>query len=306
MQARFREHPSVPRAFSPPGDYTVHVFYRATRRPAVSTKYDPQVILHKTTLLQRLADLVRLGYSSWTGGTVPLQKAYRLATKFSDFYATHLSADQRYRRKREGRGNAQLLLWRQYNDSPEIHWFLLVTAGEHPAHAHERLRSARVDRITVTGYELVQQTRPGQEKPAWTWRMSSSHYEAWRGSVVEAIRRHADMALAQAWQSLHRSPGFAPIRRQVRKVAALCRAEWKRTRSGPFPAPSIRVPYVSRLRHETVPLRLLLAANAKQVSQMTAIGEGGTRATGSSNPPRLGLEPAKAPNKNSDASLTRS
>lgn len=229
--------------------------------------YDPLVIIHKTTLLQKLGDLVRLGHASWTAGTVPLRRATRLATKFADFYATNLSTDQRYRRKRVGRGNAQLLLWREYEDSPEIHWFLLVTAGDHPAHAHERLRDARRDRITVTGYELVQQTRPGQEKPAWTWRMSANQYEAWRGSMVEAVRRHADLApalaQAQAWQSLHRSPGFAPVRRQVRKVAAVGRAEWKRRRSGPFPVPKIRVPYVSRLRHETVPLRLLLAANSR-------------------------------------------
>lgn len=238
----------------------------------MTPKHDPKVILQKTTLLQRLSDLVRLGYVSWTAGTVPLSKAFRLATKFADYYATNLSSDQRYRRKRDGRGNAQLLLWREYEEASEIHWFLLVTAGDHPAHGQERLRNARTDRITVTGYELVQQTRAGQEKPAWTWRMSSSHYEAWRGSVVEVVRRHADMALSQAWQSLHRSPGFAPIRRQVRKVAALCRAEWKRTRSGPFPAPHIRVPYVSRLRHETVPLRLLLAADSKQTAQATAAG----------------------------------
>lgn len=229
----------------------------------MTTKYAPAVLLHKSSLLQRLADLVRLGYVCWTAGTVSLHRAPRLAIKFADYYATNLSADQRYRRKRDGRGNAQLLLWREYPTSPEIHWFLLVTAGDHPAHTLERLRNARFDRITVTGYELVQQTRPGQEKPAWTWRMSASHYEAWRGSVVEVVRRHADMALAQAWQSLHRSPGFAPIRRQVRKVAALCLAEWKRTRSGPFPLARIRVPYVSRLRHETVPLQLLLVADSK-------------------------------------------
>lgn len=238
----------------------------------MTTKYDPPVIVHKTTLLQRLADHVRLGYTSWTTGAVPLHRAYRLTTKFADFYATNLSADQRYRRKRDGRGNAQLLLWREHEDSPDIYWFLLVTAGDHPAHVQERLRNACFDRITVTGYELVQQTRAGQEKPAWTWRMSASHYEAWRGSVVEVVRRHADMALGQAWQSLHRSPGFAPIRRQVRKIAALCRAEWKRTRTGPFPAPRIRVPYVSRLRHETVPLRLLLAAASKQTYAPNGLG----------------------------------
>jgi len=236
--------------------------------------YAPSVLLHKTSLMQRLADSLRHGAVHWTAGTVPLHRAYRLATKFADFYATNLSADQRYRRKRDGRGNAQLLLWREYEESSEIHWFLLVTAGDHPAHAHERLRNARFDRITVTGYELVQQTRAGQEKPAWTWRMTAGHYEAWRGSMVEVVRRHADMALAQAWQSLHRSPGFAPIRRQVRKVAALCRAEWKRTRSGPFPAPRIRVPYVSRLRHETVPLRVVLAADSKLTSRPAAAAGG--------------------------------
>lgn len=224
----------------------------------MSQNYTPVVLLHKSSLMQRLADFVRLGYCHWATGTMPLHKAARLCTKFSDFYATHLSSDQRYRRKRDGRGNAQLLLWQEHDDS-DITWFLLVTAGQHPAHAQEHLRDARTGRIIVTGYELVQQTRPGQAKPAWTWRMTEGHYQAWRGSIVECVRRHADVALAQAWQSLHRSPGFAPIRRQVRKIAALGRADWKRTRSGPFPAPQIRVPYVSRLRHESAPLRILLS-----------------------------------------------
>lgn len=272
MNARFREHSSPPAPVSCQRYYTGSVFSRGTADASMTQTYVPTVLLHKTSLLQRLADFVRLGYVHWTTGTVPLKRAARLCTKFSDFYATHLSSDQRYRRKRQGRGNAHLLLWQEYEGS-EITWFLLVTAGEHPAHVHEQLLDARTDRITVTGYELVRQTRVGQATPAWTWRMTEAHYQAWRGTVVEMVRRHVDLALSQDWRSLHRSPGFAPIRRQVRKIAALCRAEWKRTRSGPFPAPQIRVPYVSRLRHESVPLRVLLSAQAVGTAAQEAKAE---------------------------------
>lgn len=228
----------------------------------MTTIYAPSVFLSKTAFMQRLADCTRQGFVHWTGGRVPLEKAQRLATKLGDFYAVGLSKDQRYRRKLEGRGNAVLLMWRQ-DEATDVVWFLLVTQGDHPAHTLERLQDVRRLRISVTGYELVQQTRKGSARPAWTWRMTESAYAGWRRRMIEGVRRHADMDLAQSWRTLHRAPGFAPIRVQVRKIAALARAEWKRCRSGAFPLERARIPYVSRIEHSSIPLRLMVQA-AKQ------------------------------------------
>jgi hypothetical protein len=177
--------------------------------------------------------------------------------KPGDLYGVGLSKDQRYRRKLEGRGNAELLLWRE-DESSDVSWFLLVTNGEHPARTLEHLQDVRKVRIAVTGYELVQQTRPGQARPAWTWRMTTATYDAWRERVIQAVRRHADQDLTQAWRMLHRAPGFAPMRAQVRKIVQVFASEWRRVRSGPFPMQRARIPYVSRVSHRAVPLRVLL------------------------------------------------
>jgi hypothetical protein len=116
--------------------------------------------------------------------------------------------------------------------------------------------------LEITGYELVRQTRAGTSKPTWTFRMSEKTYQGWRDRVRVAVRGKDDLLLRQAWYSLHRVPGFAPIRQQGRKIEALTRAEYVRTRRGPFPFPHTRIRYIERLPVISKPLSAVLAGSS--------------------------------------------
>jgi hypothetical protein len=67
--------------------------------------------------------------------------------------------------------------------------------------------------------------------------------------IVRVIRSRHDSRLEQIIYSLHRSPGFAGIRTQVKKLWDIIRAEWKRTRSKAEVMPEIpkNIGYVRRL-----------------------------------------------------------
>jgi hypothetical protein len=238
--------------------YTLQLFYREAF--VIMRAYNPPVLLTKSVCLQRCADFVRLGNYWYISGVVPYARAAALARKFRDTYQVHLSKDSRYRRKKAALGNAHLVLWQHDESALELTFVLFVTDGDHPAHVLERLSDARVQRLTITGYELVRQTRAGAtSKFSWTWRMTETTYQGWRDRVRIGTRSREDLLLRQAWYSLHRVPGFAPIRQQAKKIEALMRGEHTRVRRGPFPFPHTRIRYISRLAVLSKPLSAVLA-----------------------------------------------
>jgi hypothetical protein len=234
--------------------------------------FDPPVLRTKTAYMQRLADLTRLGSRYHVTGEVSLDRACALVRKFRDLYLVHLHKDQRYRRKRAGLGNAHLVLWQPNIEAPILNFALLVTPGDHPAHRLEQLRDAydRRERLRVgADYELVQHTRaaatvgaaPGKgPKVSLSWRLLAEREQAYRDEFRDLIRRNAIRDLVLRWHSIHRIVGFALARRQVFELRAMARAEWKRSRKGPFPAKGTRIGYVSRVPHHGPPLSALIRA----------------------------------------------
>ena len=219
--------------------------------------YDPPVFRHKTTLMQRTLDYVRLGYHWHIAGSVPLAKAPAFVRKFRDLYLVHLSADQRYRRKKQGLGNAVLLLWQAPEAPDAVTFILLVTDGDHPAHTLESLKNAHHKNlhVTLTGYELVRLTKAGTVQPVWTWRMTDASYEAWRLRIIKACRTEAPQPAKQAWHSLYGTPGFSGSRSQVGRLVALFRAEWRRHKGQDSVFfPKARLGYVQRLGNDSRPL----------------------------------------------------
>ena len=137
--------------------------------------YNAPVIVRKEALLQRIADYVRQGYVYHVSGTVAIHKAPALAQKFRDYYRVDLDRNSRYRRKRLGQANAELLIYSTADTNEDLVWVLLVTNGLHPAHHAERLKDARErgQRLVVTGYELVRQVHVAALEPCLGWRTSS-------------------------------------------------------------------------------------------------------------------------------------
>jgi hypothetical protein len=134
-------------------------------------------------------------------GTVAVHKAPALAQKFRDYYRVDLDRNARYRRKRLGQANAELLLYSAADTNADLVWVLLVTNGLHPAHQAERLKDARErgQRLIVTGYELMRQPRHGSSAAAWTWRIEDEQVQTWRYRLKSLIRSHSDAELQRAW-----------------------------------------------------------------------------------------------------------
>jgi hypothetical protein len=224
--------------------------------------YNPEIFISKTGFMQRISDWVRVGYEHWTSGTVSRDKAAHLVRKFERNYFVAQDKNQRFKTKKMGEGCASLLLWVSAPDV--LTWVLLLTAGEHPAHAAEKLKSALAPngRISLTGYELVRHTRGSAANPSWTWRMTAANYEAWRLRILHACRAGDALTLRQAIFSLYHTPGFAQCRSQVGKLMSLFRGEWKRTRaSQAFPAVPAYLPYVRRFKASTIPLSTWLSTS---------------------------------------------
>jgi hypothetical protein len=225
------------------------------------------VILHRLSLLQRAADLVRSGHYQHVSGMVDADRAIAWAGKAERYYAVLLDRNRRSRAKARGEGSAYLLFHEA--EAGRLLWLLLVTDGDHPAHRLERLRHALdpAQRLELFGYELVRLTKDGSDRPVWTWRMSAETYEALRICVIDTVRRGDTHTVRQLIVSLYRSAGFRGVRSQVGKTVALLRSEWKRRRGKePMPRLPRLLPYVQRLSIETVPLTVWLSANKRHTA----------------------------------------
>ena len=181
--------------------------------------------------MQRIADFVRLGYVHCVVGELRIERAWTLAMKFRRLCEVHLHRNQRAKLRAEGEASAYCLWWRSHADT--VAFALLLTPGPHAARQLEQLKdgSAREGRLALGDYELVQRPRPGQPRPAWTWRLTENAYLGWRARVLEVVRGGNDFVVSQLVVDLMAMPGFAGVREQVKKLKAVFRSEWKRRRS---------------------------------------------------------------------------
>lgn len=214
----------------------------------MSTRLDWFVFTKKTALMQRLADLVRTGHALYVEGTIEQAKAPYFAHKLDQLYQVGQTRLVASRRRATGDAAFRLLMLADEAGQP-LRWWLLRTVGNMPAEAHrEKWRDALKDRITLTGYELVRQPRPGKAVASWTWRYTKGREEDLRHSIVRAVRTRRDDELRQLVQSIWRTPGFAAARAQVKKMGQLIESEWKRSRgTDPMPELPARMGYVRRL-----------------------------------------------------------
>jgi hypothetical protein len=186
-----------------------------------------------------------------------------LAAKFAGLYLTELTEDQRGHRRRRGHGNARLFMHPSYL-LPEVHWWILLTEGDHPAKAAEAKNLAAVTdprwRLTFQDqFEAVRLPREG-DTTRWTWRLTPKYQASLRGRYSELLRHRKDgRELAQALRALHRLPGFHGIRRQVIEMLHEVEEEWKRVHPTGMkkPLPAGFQPFVRRKVYATVPLEIV-------------------------------------------------
>ncbi|BDC46146.1 hypothetical protein PTKU15_94430 (plasmid) [Paraburkholderia terrae] len=227
------------------------------------------VIRYKTLLMQRLLDLVRHGYRHHASGVVNAERAPAMCEKFGERYEVFLNMNQRAYRKGLGKGNARLML-ADLERGDSLHWFLMVTDGEHVAHRLEKLKDAlaQAERVHVSGYELLKlpHSKVAGGGVRLTWRMTTETERQWRFQIRSTVRsRRADDLVAGLVRSLYQTPGFHTTRYQVGKLVAFLSAEWERSgrKIETLPLPGA-LPYVRRMADENFTLDDWLAARASR------------------------------------------
>jgi len=225
---------------SPYSEFVILYMASTTRQVKI------MIIQHKTDLMRQMIRLISHGYQYWVSGSVPASKATAMTLKFDDRYSVKATSQQRYRRKKRGEANAQLLMW-PVPDSEDIQWWLLATEGTGLIHQMETLcdGTKRSSRIEITGYELLKTPREGN-RPTWTWRMTTDNYEQWQKRLRDAVRYRRYEAIGQAIFSLRRVPGFSESRRQAFLLERLAIAEWKRSQKDEWPHERIYIGWLGR------------------------------------------------------------
>lgn len=209
---------------------------------------NPFVFTKKTSYMQRIADYVRNGHTRYVCGQIPIQKAGFFAAKMDFLYACYASKWDALRMRKKGHSSTRLLFYHE-DKQLYLHWVLLATPGDWfvPDAGRETWLDPTEQRITLTGYELVRHIRAGNAKPSWTWRYTAAKYKELREAIVLSIRRHHNEQLRQMIESIWRSPAYAGVREQIKKLAQLMKSEWTRSGVGDMPKLPKGLGYVRRV-----------------------------------------------------------
>ena len=134
-------------------------------------------VLTPDVAMQRHVDYVRRGYHWYVTGVVPARKAEPLRVKFVDRYHVEEHRNARARRRARGEAAAVLLMYHPCRSAAEssqppgngvgetlVGWTLLITEGEHPAHALEKLKDAL----------------DGSQRLTLAWSVSVDSPDSWR------------------------------------------------------------------------------------------------------------------------------
>jgi hypothetical protein len=232
--------PAPPATSAPPGRRGGTSAYRG------KAASNPWLFTKKTVWMQRVSDAVKAGAAYYIQGSTKLEKVPFLVEKFAARYKTNLiSRTDRNVRKR----GETVQRWIGYlDDSGAVHWCLFVWPGKDFDPKSDQWHDPKTQRIRHSGYELVRITKPGAKAPVLTWRYQKDQFERLHDEIVRVIRLRQDARLEQIIYTLHRSPGFAGVRQQVKKLWDIVRKEWKRTRSKDvMPEIPKNIGYVRRL-----------------------------------------------------------
>ena len=227
-----------------------------------------QVFVHKTGLMHAMTAAASRGYVAYAMGRIRPQKAPGLAERFAGLYGTECSPTQRSRAKSAGKAGARLFMHPDYREHA-VHWWLLLTEGEHPARSREKIRDLcdKRQRLVVFGqFEAIQLPKEGAA-PTWTWHLAGPYFADQAMALRETIRRRGDSdgELAAQIAAIHRFPGFRGIRDDVRKLRQFITAEWRRTKAADTapPLPEKVQGYVRAKTFRTVSLELVIQRMAE-------------------------------------------
>ncbi len=234
--------------------------YGATRIVMISFLYLLSMTIRLVpdflTLMQRVQDCAVRGFRLYVTGQVAQEKWPHFAAKMTGKYELDMSDSTRSKRRLRGESVCRLYAC----PVPEQHivWVMMVTDGIGRVHGQEDLKAINQVRLEINGYELV------HDGTGWSWQMTANRRNYWKDRILEIAKRPPerrkivielapprayDQEIETVMDTLYRTPGFRPARRQVGRLVAYAKACWKRYR--PASDPKIRertfLPYVRRL-----------------------------------------------------------
>jgi hypothetical protein len=210
----------------------------------------------KIRFMQRLQHAATHQYFFYVSGQTDLDGFHRLTKKFGDAYGIDLSRQTKHKRRLAGESTCHLHGVRLTSipnviGKVPVYWVLLVSEGRGLVNQREQLQDLRNPRTRLKSpadnHELI------HDGKTWSWRLTHRVYNLY----VERIHRIASLSPARRrtieidgvlrdgdaeamLDKLYSEPGFRLIRRQVGKLVAALRREWKQLRPADGPRLSER------------------------------------------------------------------
>jgi hypothetical protein len=214
---------------------------------------NPWIFTKKTAFMQRIADRIKKTSVQYIQGQTKLNKVAFKVVDLASRYPLNLSAMTQSRARKSGHG---VYNWLGYFEEATgfVHWVVLYEAGK-TIDRSEAWRNPRLDPVKLTGYNLVRLARGGVgdalKQPSWTWRYTTRQHDDLRDAIASAVKGRRDLELKKLIHSIYRSPGFAGVRDQVKKMGELVKGDWKRYRSRSEVMPELpkQIGYVRRLEN---------------------------------------------------------
>ncbi|WP_322019316.1 hypothetical protein [Paraburkholderia tropica] len=243
--------------------------------------------------MQRIQQAVVHQHVFYTFGRTDLAGFGRLTKKFADAYGTELSRQTKHKRRLAGEASSCIhglrLTARNENGQRVVEWMLLVSAGAGLVTHREQLQDLRDPRLRLKSPD--QQHELVHDGKTWSWRLTHRSYNQYidrihriaslppdrrRRIEIDGVTRDADAEILL--DRLYAEPGFRLIRRQIGKLAAELRREWKRLRPASGPQLSERpfLPYVRFLPDHPVINGLTLAERGEAFLVARRSQEGST------------------------------
>jgi hypothetical protein len=203
------------------------------------------VFTSKAAYMQRIQDYVRTGHSLYIQGVLATAKVPAFAQKMATLHPIFDDKLKAFRAREKGEPTGRMMFWLPKSDSENAHWILLIHPAKADAEQPEKAKLApgekwktafhRDEKIGLTGYELVRQTKENAKKPVWTWRYRADRYDDLRDSLVLAIRSKRDQDVKRSLEVIWGSMGFSGSRSQAKALEKIFKEEWKRRRPGEVP-----------------------------------------------------------------------
>lgn len=187
------------------------------------------LILTRLSFMQQTQKAATSGYVYYTTGTCPAIKLPGLVKKFEKSYQVNQTRQQVYRKKQKGDASAKFFVYAHPTDKTAFFWVLMLTQGQHLAHALEDLHDlrARKSRLSYGDYQLIQ--KPSSKgKPAFTWSLTTDAYHYYASLIRKTLRSHHAGAAQDLMKHLSVMPGFSGVRKQRKDLQKIWQGEARR------------------------------------------------------------------------------